>query len=283
MISKFKILLILTSLLFFWSCGDKAKKISKIVEVDMELQMNNAFKEGYLELQRGDVILAAKKFNEAELLFPQSPWAAKSAIMAAYAYYTQSYYSDSIFELERYLITYPKNKDRVYAHFLLGMTFYEKIVDEKKDLKPLIEAEKRFELIIKKYPLTDFAQDAEFKIEIIKDVLSSKEMYLAKHYIKKEKWIPAINRLKIITEKYETTIYVEEALLRLVEIHYKIGLIDESKKYASLLGYNYLSGEWYKESYKIFNKNYKDPVTRITKEESNSILKKLRLFKIFGW
>ena len=135
MISKFKVLLILTSLLFFLSCADKEKKISEIIEVDIELQMSNAYKEGYSELQRGDVLLAAKKFNEAELLFPQSPWAAKSVIMAAYAYYIQNYYSDAIFELERYLATYPNDKNQVYAHFLMGVSFYEQIVDEKKDLK----------------------------------------------------------------------------------------------------------------------------------------------------
>ena len=146
MLSKLKIILLLITFTFIWSCGDKTKKISEIVEVDMEMQMSNAYKEGYFELQRGDVLLAAKKFNEAELLFPQSPWAAKSAIMAAYAYYTQDYYGDAIFELERYLVTYPNHKDKVYAHFLLGMSFYEQIVDEKKDLKSILDSKKQFEL-----------------------------------------------------------------------------------------------------------------------------------------
>ena len=139
-----------------------------------------------------------------------------------------------------------------------------------------MEATKRFELIKKKYPNSDFALDAEFKINLIEDVLSSKEMYIAKHYIKKEKWIPAINRLKIIVNDYDTTIYVEEALLRLTEIYYKIGLVEESKKYAVLLGYNYLSGEWYKQSYKIFNKSYEDTVKKIKKEKKKSIFKKLK-------
>ena len=282
MFKYYKIITILL-LIILSGCNKPEKEISVLKDQNIEKQMRDAYEEGFEALEGGDVLFAAKKFNEAELLFPQSKWASRAALMAGYSYYSQAYYGDAIYMFEQFIKTYPNSENISYAEYLIASCYYEKIVDEKKDLKPLIEAEKRFELIIKKYPLTDFAQDAEFKIEIIKDVLSSKEMYLAKHYIKKEKWIPAINRLKIITEKYETTIYVEEALLRLVEIHYKIGLIDESKKYASLLGYNYLSGEWYKESYKIFNKNYKDPVTRITKEESNSILKKLRLFKIFGW
>ena len=277
MISKFKILLILTSLLFVWSCGDKINKISEITEVDMELQMSNAYKEGYFELQRGDVLLAAKKFNEAELLYPQSPWAAKSAIMAAYAYYTQNYYNDAIFELERYLITYPNHKDKAYAHFLLGVSFYEQIVDEKKDLKSILDSKEQFELIIKEYPTTEFAMDAKFKIDLINEILAAKEMYLGRYYLNKTKWIPALNRFKTVINEYNTTIYTEEALHRLVEINYRLGLIEESKKYANTLGYNYQSSDWYKHTYKIFNKNYRDGIKELQKDKK----KKIGLIKRF--
>tara|TARA_B110000914_G_C15451272_1_gene441047 strand:- start:400 stop:1248 length:849 start_codon:yes stop_codon:yes gene_type:complete len=271
MISKFKILLILTSLLFVWSCGDKINKISEITEVDMELQMSNAYKEGYFELQRGDVLLAAKKFNEAELLYPQSPWAAKSAIMAAYAYYTQNYYNDAIFELERYLITYPNHKDKAYAHFLLGVSFYEQIVDEKKDLKSILDSKEQFELIIKEYPTTEFAMDAKFKIDLINEILAAKEMYLGRYYLNKTKWIPALNRFKTVINEYNTTIYTEEALHRLVEINYRLGLIEESRKYANTLGYNYQSSDWYKNTYKIFNKNYRDGIKELQKDKKEKI------------
>jgi len=277
MISKIKILVILTSLLFVWSCGDKKNKISEIVEVDMEMQMSNAYKEGYLELQAGDALLAAKKFNEAELLFPQSPWAAKSAIMAAYAYYTQDYYSDAIFELERYLIAYPKHKDKVYAHFLLGICFYEQIVDEKKDLKSILDSKKQFTYIMKEYPTTDFAIDAKFKIDLINETLAAKEMYLARYYLNKSKWIPALNRFKTVINEYDTTIYTEEALHRLVEINYRLGLIEESKKYANTLGYNYQSSDWYQNTYKVFNKNYRDSVKELQKDKK----KKIDLIKKF--
>jgi len=277
MISKFKILFILVAFLLVYSCGDKTNKISKIVEVDMEMQMSNAYKEGYFELQRGDVLLAAKKFNEAELLFPQSPWAAKSAIMAAYAYYTQDYYSDTIFELERYLKTYPNHKDKVYAHFLLGMSFYEQIVDEKKDLKSILDAKDQFELIIKEYPTSEFSMDAKFKIDLINEILAAKEMYIARYYLNKSKWIPALNRFKTVVNKYNTTIYTEEALHRLVEINYRLGLIDESKKYANTLGYNYQSSDWYKNSYKVFNTNYRDGIEEIQKDKK----KKIGLIKRF--
>ena len=277
MISKFKILLILITFLFIWSCGDKAKKISEIVEVDLEMQMSKAYKEGYFELQRGDALLAAKKFNEAELLFPQSIWASKSAIMAAYSYYSQNYFNDAIFELERYLITYPNDKDKVYAHFLLGMCFYEQIVDEKKDLKSLLNSKKQFELIIKDYSSTEFAMDAEYKINLINEILAAKEMYLARYYLNKTKWIPALNRFKTVVNEYNTTIYTEEALHRLVEINYRLGLIAESKKYASTLGYNYQSSDWYKNTYEVFNKDYRDGIKELQKDKK----KKIGLIKKF--
>ena len=277
MISKFKILPILTLLLFVWSCADKKNKISEIVEVSMEMQMSNAYKEGYFELERGDVLLAATKFNEAELLFPQSTWAAKSAIMAAYAYYSQDYYSDAIFELERYLATYPKHKDRAYAHFLLGVSFYEQIVDEKKDLNTILESRKQFKLIIREYPDTEFAMDAKFKIDLINEIMAAKEMYIARYYLDKRKWIPALNRFKTVINEYNTTIYTEEALHRLVEINYKLGLINESKKYASTLGYNYQSSDWYKNTYKLFNKNYRDGIKELQKDKK----KKIGLIKKF--
>ena len=216
-----------------------------------------AYKEGMQELEDGDVILAAKKFNEAELLYPQSLWAPRSSLMAAYAYYSQLYYDDTIRELERFLKTYPNHIRKDYAHYLLGMSYYDQITSEKKDLGPIKEAKKNFEFVIKNYPNTDFALDSEFKLELIEEMLAAKEMYLAKYYIQREKWIPAINRYKNVIENYETSIYVEEALHRLVEIYFRIGLIDESKKYASLLGYNYQSGDWYEHSYRVFNKNYK--------------------------
>jgi outer membrane protein assembly factor BamD len=257
------------------SCSKKDEEISLIKEIDQEDEMIFAYKEGIKELNDGDPFLAAKKFLEAELLFPQSIWASKSALMAAYSYYINDYYSEAIFNIERFIKTYPKDKRMDYAHYLLAMCYYENIEGEKKDLQPLITAKKEFTFVIDNYPNTDFALDSKFKIGLITDILAAKEMYLGRHYIKKEKWIPAINRFKNILNNYETTIYAEEAIHRLVEVHYKIGLEDEAKKYASLLGYNYLSSEWYKKSYKIFNKKY---ATKKINKEKNSIIDKFKNF-----
>ena len=240
--------------------------------------MIDAYKDGYKELEKGDAIYAARKFNEAELLYPQSEWASKAVLLSAYAYYSQNYYDRSIEELERFIKKYPNHKNMDYAYFLLAMCYYENIIDEKKDLEPLLLSKQKFEFILKNYPDTDFAQDAKFKIGLIQDVLASKEMYIGKYYLKKEKWVAAINRFKTILNKYETTIYVEEALHRLVETNYKIGLEDEAKKYANLLGYNYQSSQWYEQSYKVFNKEYKTSYE--IKKDKQSVFKRFKkLFK----
>ena len=260
----------------FQSCSKQVEEVSLIQEVDQEQEMISAYSEGIKSLNEGDAFFAAKKFLEAELLFPQSEWAPRAALMATYSYYIQDYYSEAIFNLERFINTYPTNNRLDYAHYLLGMCYYERIEDEKKDLQPLISAKKQFNFIIDNYSNTDFALDSKFKVDLINEVIASKEMYLGRHYIKKEKWIPAINRFKNILKYYETTVYSEEAIHRLVEIHYRIGLEDEAKKYANLLGYNYLSSEWYKKSYKIFNTKY-----QVKKNQREKNKKKSGLIKKF--
>mgnify|MGYP006094914695 FL=1 len=269
-------LLLVVIFITLQSCSKDKKEISQIKETNQEMEMISTYTEGLNNINRGEYFYAAKKFLESELLFPQSDWAPKSALMASYAYYIDGYYPEAIFNLERYIKTYPKDKRLDYAHFLLAMSHYQTIVDEKKDLEPLITAKNKFEFVVKNYPNTDFALDSKFKINLIDDILASKEMYLGRFYIKKEKWIPAINRFKNILNNYETTIYAEEAIHRLVEIHYRIGLLEESKKYANLLGYNYLSSDWYKRSYKVFNKSYKTKIIKKNKKEKKGIIKKFR-------
>jgi outer membrane protein assembly factor BamD len=252
------------------SCGEKKQKVSVIVEKDIRLQMIEAYGKGKKALREGDVFYAAKMFNEAELLYPQSEWAPKASLMAAYSYYSQSYYPDAIFELERFIKIYPTNLNNDYAHFMLALCYYETIVDEKKDLGPLIKAKEKFEFIMENYPDTDFALDSKFKIDLVYDILAAKEMYIGRHYLKDRKWIAAINRFKYVIENYERTAHVEEALYRLVEVNYKIGLVEESRRYASILGYNYKSSEWYDQSYRILNPKYVSKLEKIKKEERRS-------------
>ena len=255
------------------SCSKKEIEKSKINEVNLESQMVEAYEEGLKELKAGDVIYAAKKFNEAEILFPQSEYAPKSALMAAYSYYSQNYYGDAIAELIRFLRVYPNHKDIAYAEYLLGLCYYEQIIDEKKDLQSIVNAKKTFRNLISKYPDSEFATDATFKIDLINEVLAGKEMFIGRYYFDKKKWIPAINRFRIVVDNYETTIYVEEAIHRLVEIYYILGIETEAKKYANLLGYNYQSSQWYEKSFIVFNKNYK---IKNIKKENNPILEKFK-------
>ena len=257
------------------SCSKEVKREIVIKEKSLDLQVIEVYNEGLKALEEGDVLFAAKKFNEAEILYPQSDWAPNSALMAAYAYYTQDYYADVTAEIERFIRVYPKHKNLDYAYYLLAITYYEQIVDEKKDLQSILNAKNTFEIIINKFPNTEYALDAKFKMNLIDDILASKEMYVGRYYFNKKKWIPAINRFKTIIDDYETTIYVEEALHRLVEINYIIGLKNEAEKYANLLGYNYQSSMWYQRSYSVFNDMYKKKIKKENKK-NNSILKKFK-------
>ncbi len=263
-------------ILSFISCSEKKEKISLIKEDNLEMQMIEAYNEGLKEFNNGDVFFAAKKFNEVELLYPQSIWAPRSILMAAYAFYSNLYFNDAIYELERFLEKYKNHPDTDYAYYLIAICHYNLIVDEKKDLGEIMKAKTYFNLLVKEYPNTDFSEDAKYKLELIDEILASKELYLANYYLDREKWIPAMNRYKKIVNNYDTTIFIEEALFRLVELNYKLGLMDEAKNYAALLGYNYQSSQWYEESYKILNMDYKK--TKIKKDLKNqkSLLKKFR-------
>ena len=274
---KYSYLFLLTLIFFSNSCTKSDKKENIIVEKDLVFQFTEAYTEGVKALEGGDVLFAAKKFNEAETLYPQYIMAPNAALMAAYSYYVQDYYQDAIAELIRFKKVYPYHKHLDYVEYLIAISYYEQIVDEKKDLNSIIKSKKYFESILNKYPDTEYAKDAEFKIDLINEILAAKEMYIARYYFDKKKWIPSINRLKTIVNKYETTVYVEEALHRLVEVHYIIGLEDEAKKYAKLLGYNYQSSKWYQQSYSIFDKRYKK-VDKFKKKKISKLKKIKSLF-----
>ena len=278
MISKFNFFYLLIFILFI-SCSKKIEQKSTLNENNLETQMIEVYKEGMKEFEKGDVIYAGRKFSEAELLFPQSIWAPRAVLMSAYGYFSQGYYSNAINDLERFLVRYKNHPQTVYAYYLLALCHYDQIIDEKKDMNEIIQAEKYFNIIIKNFPNTDYAKDSKFKLEYINELMASKEMYLARYYVQREKWIPAIKRFQNVINNYDTTIFVEEALHRLVELNYKIGLVDEAEMYAKLLGYNYQSSRWYEASYRLINKDYE--IKRISsKKEKNKILKNFRkLFK----
>ncbi|WP_440936748.1 outer membrane protein assembly factor BamD [Candidatus Pelagibacter sp.] len=276
---KLNILILFIFLSLLSSCSKEPVNKSIIKEKSLELQVQEAYEEAMKAFNDGDVLYAAKKFNEAEMLFPQAVSAPQSALMAAYSYYVQDYYGDAIAELSRFLKVYPTHKDLGYVYYLLAICYYEQIVDEKKDLQSIVNAKKNFNIVLKNYPNTEYAIDAEFKIDLIDDILAAKEMYLGRYYFDKKKWIPAINRFREIIDNYDTTIYAEEALHRLVEVHYTIGLIDEAEKYAQLLGYNYQSSDWYEKSYSLFDKTYekrKKERLKTYKKKGGGLIKKFK-------
>jgi len=264
--------ILLLSIFLLSSCSDKKKDNISINEPTEEDQAISIYNEAVDSLKKGDAFYAAKKFKDVESLMPQSSWAAKASLMAAYSDYNRNAYSNAIFGLERHITNYPADENIPYAHYLMAICYYEQILDEKKDLKPLLKSKEQFEFIMENFPNTDYATDARFKVDLIIDQLAAKEMSIARFYIKTKKWIPALNRLKIVVDKYENTIFVEEALHRLVEVYYNLGLTDEAKKAAAILGYNYKSGDWYKKSYKVFNKKY--TTKKIKKEKKTGLIRK---------
>ena len=268
------LLILLLSIFLLFSCSKKSseKVISEPTEQEIAMSI---YAEAVEALKKGDSFYASKKFREVESLMPQSKWASKASLMDSYADYSRNAYSNAIFDLERHINNYPADKNIPYAHYLIAICYYEQILDEKKDLQPLLKAKEKLEFIMQTYPDTDYGTDARFKMDLIVDQLAAKEMSIARYYMKTEKWIPALNRIKIVIEKYDTTIFVEEALHRLVEIYYRLGLEEEAKQAASILGYNYQSGEWYKKSYKVFNKKYK-PKKIKKKKEMGLIRRKIK-------
>jgi outer membrane protein assembly factor BamD len=261
-------------LLFLNSCSKEKKEVEVIKKTSQELEMITAYEDAYKALNENDFFFASQKFLEAELLYPQSLWAPKAALMSSYSYYMYNYYSEAVSNLKRYLNTYPSHENKEYAYYLLAMCYYENIEDEKRDSESIIKARDNFIYITENFPNSEFAIDAKFKLDVIQDILASKQMYLGRHYIKQKKWVAAINRFKKVVNEYDKTIFIEEALHRLVEIYYNLGLIEESKKYANLLGYNYLSSEWYEKSFIVFNKDYKKEIVNLTKKNKKNVFDK---------
>ena len=253
--------LLLTAFLFF-SCSKKEQEIAKPSETDKAFEV---YQDALKSLNENDFFYAAKKFSEAELILPKIEFSAKAALMSSYCYYVINFYPEAVENLERYIKKYPADKNIPYAHYLLAITYYEQILDVKKDIKPLQDSKEKIDFYLKEYPGTEYALDLKFKLDLINNQLAAKELYVAKFYVETQKWIPAIRRLRNIVDNYNETVFIEEALHRLVEVYYKVGLDEEAKSAAVLLGYNYNSSIWYQQSYKILNKDYKIP--KIEKKE----------------
>jgi len=243
-------------LIFFLiiSCSKEEPELNIPASTDQSFVI---YKEAVEAMKKGNYLRASEKFSEAELILPKIEFSSKALLMSSYCLYLINFYEDATVNLERFISQYPADKNLAYAQYLIAISLYEQILDEKKDIEPLVKAKKKIEIFLKNFPNTEYALDLKFKLDLVNNQLAAKEMYIAKYYIKTQKWIPAINRLKNIVNNYSETVFVEEALHRLVEIYYRVGLMKEAKAAAAILGYNYNSSEWYSQSYKILNKSYK--------------------------
>ena len=271
----FRIILITLLLnLIFLSCTKK----NEIVYDSSELKdPYKIYQEAYNSFERRDYFFAAKKFSEAELNFEIVELAAKSSLMQAFCFYAINFYDEALENLDGYLKQYPADKNRKYAKYLIAIIFYEKIKDEKRDLEPLLKAQEKIDSYLKEFPDNEYSIDLKFKKSLITNQLAAKEMYIGRYYISVQKWVPAIKRFQNVVKNYDQTIFIEEALHRLVEIYYHIGAEEEAKSYASILGYNYNSSDWFKASYKIMNKDYKiiKKEKLEEKNKSNNFIKKI--------
>ncbi len=269
----FRLLKVLIITLSLFSCSKNEPIYQPTEKVDPYV----IYKEAYTAFEKNDFFFANKKFLEAEANFEDLKLAAKAAVMSCFSLYGINFYQEALENIERFIKTYPVDKNVIYVEYLKAVIYFEQIGEEKHDVKPLLDTKKQISYFIKKYPDSDYAIDLRFKKDLVNNQLAAKELFVAKYYISVQKWIPAINRLKIIINQYDKTIFIEEALHRLVEIHYYLGLEQEAKKYAKILGYNYNSGEWFKQSYKILNKEYKIKMKSTEKnlKEKESFIKKI--------
>ena len=268
-----KLTYIFLIIFLIFSCSKKEEVLS--VPADKE-QSFTIYKEGVEAMYKGDYFFASKKFSEAELILPRIEFSAKASLMSSYCLYLINFYDDSIKNLEKFINQYPTDKNIAYAHYLVSISLYEQILDEKKDINALLKAKEKIEFFLVNYPNTEYALDLKFKKLLVENQLAAKEMYIAKYYITSQKWIPAINRLKAVVKDYSETVFIEEALHRLVEVYYKIGLTEEAKSAAAILGYNYNSSEWYEQSYKVLNKNYKKPKKSELKKNTGLIKRTIK-------
>ncbi|HUI16494.1 MAG TPA: outer membrane protein assembly factor BamD [Alphaproteobacteria bacterium] len=194
---------------------------------------------------------SSKAFEEVEREHPYSIWATKAELMSAYTLYQANNYTDAISALDRFIQLHPGNRDIAYAYYLRALCYYEQVSDVERDQSNGEKALSSLDELIKRYPETTFARDARHKIDLVRDHLAGKELEIGRFYEKREQYLAAINRFKVVVDKYQTTSQVPEALHRLVECYMALGIVDEARKTAAVLGYNYPRSEWYIDSYQL--------------------------------
>jgi outer membrane protein assembly factor BamD len=232
------------SMLLLAACGTTEQEY-------VERPANELYNQAMDDLASGDDKKAAKLFDEVERQHPYSSWATKAQLMAAYAHYRANEYDEAVAALDRYIELHPANPDVPYAYYLKGLSYYERISDIHRDQEMSEQARRVFEELANRYPDSEYARDARLKIDLCNDHLAGKEMVVGRYYLQRGYYLAAINRFKTVIDDYQTTTHVPEALLRLTEAYTALGINDEARKSAAVLGYNFPQTEWYADAYAI--------------------------------
>ena len=206
-------------------------------------------------LDRGRYADAAKAFDEVERQHPYSVWARRAQLMSAFSYYMAKQYTDAISSANRFLTIHPGNKDAPYANYLVAMSYYQQIEDVTRDQKITQSASDSFGELIRRYPESRYASDARLKLDLINDHLAGKEMEIGRFYQRQGNWLASTTRFRAVVDKYQTTSHTPEALERLVESYLALGIPDEARKAAAVLGTNYPGSKWYKRSYELIQRH----------------------------
>ena len=230
--------------------GKKAKGDTAYIARDV----NTLYGLAKQQLDDRDYEAAAKLFDEVERQHPYSVWARRAQLMSAYSYYMGQKYPDAISSGQRFLTIHPGNKDAPYASYLIAMSYYQQIEDVSRDQKITQQASDAFNELIRRYPQSRYAADARIKQDLINDHLAGKEMEVGRFYQRSGKWLAAATRFRVVIDKYQTSSHTPEALERLVETYLNLGLIDEARKAAAVLGSNYPGSKWYERSYKLIQR-----------------------------
>jgi outer membrane protein assembly factor BamD len=219
----------------------------------VERPVDELYNEALDQLNAGDPHKAAQAFEEVDRQHPYSEWATRAQLMSAYAYYKANEYDAAVGAARRFIDLHPGHKDVAYAYYLIGICNYEQISDVHRDQKMTEDALNAFEELIRRFPDSKYARDAELKVQLARDHLAGKEMAIGRYYLQRGKYVAAINRFRNVVDNYQTTTHVPEALHRLTEAYMALGVTDEARRNAAVLGYNFPGSRWYEDSYALIN------------------------------
>lgn len=235
-------------------CSSK-KSLEPFVEIPAEESYNH----GIAYLQQGDYKNATKKFDEVDEQHPYSELARKSLIMTTYTNYTRGNFTEAITSAERYLNLYPGSEDAAYAQWMIGQSYFNQIPDVTRDQEMTQKAMRAMTTLVERYPDSPYAAEGRKRLDITKDQLAAKEMDIGRYYLNRRQYIGAINRFKTVVQNYQTTRHVEEALERLTESYFALGVVDEAQTAAAVLGHNYPDSRWYKDAYRLLTSKGIEP------------------------